>query len=111
MKRYVCRCSIERCLTIGENCLKFQWSSNATTLIDNSNLYQPRDLYIDQNNVVYVLDTGYGRVQRVWPNSTVERTFVNAMAGPVFNRSSYRESLFFRKKSLNAFCYSHWHSR
>ncbi|CAF1308145.1 unnamed protein product [Adineta ricciae] len=82
-------CSMEKCFAIGENCLTLQWESNAKTLTDDTNLNQPRDLYADQNNVVYVLDSGYGRVRRIWPNSTVERTFINAMTGPVFNQSSY----------------------
>ena len=91
---HVCRFSIEQCLTFGENCLTSQWSSNATTLIDSTSLYSPRDLYIDRNRVLYVLDSGNYRVQRLVPNSTPEPTYLNATTGSVFNELSYRKSSF-----------------
>ncbi|CAF1022415.1 unnamed protein product, partial [Adineta ricciae] len=86
---YIFTFSIEQCLTFGENCLTSQWSSDATTLIDSTNLYSPRDLYIDRNHVLYVLDSGNYRVQRLVPNSTLEPTYLNATTGSVFNELSY----------------------
>ncbi|CAF0778304.1 unnamed protein product [Adineta ricciae] len=86
---YIFTFSIEQCLTFGENCPKSQWSSDATTLIDSTSLYSPRDLYIDQNHVLYVLDSGNYRVQRLVPNSTLEPTYLNATTGSVFNELSY----------------------
>ncbi|CAF1510736.1 unnamed protein product [Adineta ricciae] len=79
---------IPKCFVFNEDCLLSQWSSNATTLINSTYLNAPRDIYVDKNNILYVLDTGSGRIQRLGSNLTLETTFINVTARPLFNSRS-----------------------
>ena len=54
----------------------------------SSKLNGPTDIYIDKNNVTYVLDAGNTRVQRVFSNSTVGTTVIKTSEGSALNQTS-----------------------
>ncbi|CAF4429481.1 unnamed protein product, partial [Adineta steineri] len=66
---YLILFSIEKCLTLNI-CPTAIWQNNATTIVDSTNLNGPRDVFIGQNNIVYIIDTGNYCVKRFSPNST-----------------------------------------
>jgi hypothetical protein len=70
------------------------WSTNATTIAgspvgtygDNSTLlFYPTDIFVDDNNTLYVLD-GNSRVQRFLSNSVIGTTVINATWGSDLNQ-------------------------
>ncbi|CAF1395627.1 unnamed protein product [Adineta steineri] len=85
---YLILFSIEKCLTLNI-CPTAIWQNNATTIVDSTNLNSPRDVFIGQNNIMYVIDTGNYCVKRFSPNSTIGTIFINGTNGPLFNQLSY----------------------
>ena len=79
-------------------------TSNATTIagsplgLANSTstyLNTPRDVFVDQNSTIYVLDHGNYRVQRFFPNSTIGTTVINGTYGSMLNQFNYSNSCLF----------------
>ncbi len=79
------------------------WSSNGTTIggspiglygSTSTTLNFPYDVFVDNNNIVYVLDSLNYRVQRFLPNSIIGTTVVSGSSGSMLNQfSSNRNSL------------------
>ena len=73
-----------------QNCPITTWLPNAKTIAGSpigltnntfSLLRSPRDTFIDESNILYVLDSWNYRVQRFFPNSTIGTTMVNGSYG------------------------------
>ena len=93
------RFSIDRYLAL-TICPTAVWGRNATTVAGvqsgnsgttSAQLNKPTDVYIDRDNIMYVLDTGNYRLQRVFPNSTIVTTVVNSTNGTGLNQFAYSE--------------------
>ena len=78
------------------------WERNATTVaelisgVSGSNstaLNRPFDVYIDNNNTIYVLDSGNYRVQLIFPNSTMGTTVIEGAALSQSSDSRYSHCL------------------
>lgn len=72
------------------------WSPNATTIagsmygLSGSNpmlLNKPNDVFIDNNNTIYILDTGNNRIQRIQSDSTQVTTVLRSDGGNALNQS------------------------
>ncbi|CAF1049576.1 unnamed protein product [Adineta steineri] len=81
------RFSTEKCIALSI-CPTAIWQRNAVMVIgdDASLLRRPTDVYIDNNNSIYVLDSGNYRVQRISFNSTVGTTIINSSNGSDVNQ-------------------------
>nr|ACD54732.1 gluconolactonase-like protein [Adineta vaga] len=88
------RFSIEQSLTL-TICPTAVWQKNAIIAVgdqsgtpgsNSSMLIRPTDIYIDNNNSIYVLDSGNYRVQRISVNSISGNTIVNGSNGVGMNQ-------------------------
>lgn len=82
-------------------CATALWERNARTVAGIQtnpfiptpfNLNKPRDIYIGNNDTLYVLDTGYFRVQRFLTNSTIGSTIINGRNGIQLNEFRFSNS-------------------
>ena len=72
-----------------------EWLSNGITIAGSSIgsdgvssilLSQPADVFVNKNNILYVLDSGNYRVQRFDLNSTIGITVINSSYGSMLNQ-------------------------
>ncbi|UJR12554.1 hypothetical protein I4U23_016730 [Adineta vaga] len=77
------------------SCSMTRWSSNASTIAGSpiglsgytsTTLNYPQDVFLDQNNALYVLDSSNYRVLLFLPNSTIGITVVNGSYGSMLNQ-------------------------
>lgn len=89
--------SSTRALTL---CPTAVWDSNVTVVAGAANrrsgstastLRSPTDLAVLNNSVVYILDAGNYRVQRVFANSTLATSIVNSSNGMSLNQFASSE--------------------
>ncbi len=76
-------------------CSTAVWLRNATTVAgavsrvsgsNSSTLNLPKSVYVDNNNTIFVLDSGNYRVQRFLSNSTIGLTVINGSNGTQLNQ-------------------------
>ncbi|CAF4260933.1 unnamed protein product, partial [Adineta steineri] len=102
IQKFVCSCHVSTNLSttivpsmttpasnLNTSCSMTTWHSNATAIVGSSlglpdytstSLLHPYDIFIDKNNMLYVLDSLNYRVQRFQSSSTIGTTVINVMS-------------------------------